>query len=136
MRVFLDVNVIIDFLNVNRSRHNIANQLFIFLDNQSYKVSISEDILTNIFYISKNKKHALQFLKVIQNKWEIAVFGAKVIEKSIELSLKKKLDFEDVLQCFCAVSNNCDYFITNDKDFYDCGINIYTTEEFLKRKKQ
>jgi len=49
------------------------------------------------------------------------------------MSLEKDLDLEDVLQCLCAKENGCDVFITNDRKFYDCGINIMTTEAFLER---
>ena len=52
-------------------------------------------------------------------------------KKAIDLSLEKKLDLEDVLQCLCAKENECRVFITHDKRFYDCGVEIMTSEEFL-----
>jgi len=37
-------------------------------------------------------------------------------------------------KCGSAKENRCKYLITNDKKFYDCGLSIFTTEEFLKDK--
>jgi len=55
-----------------------------------------------------------------------------VIKNAIDLSLEKSLDLEDMLQCLSAKENGCKALITNDKKFYDCGLAIYTAEEFLK----
>jgi len=52
----------------------------------------------------------------------------------IGISLVKKLDLEDILQCLCAKENGCKILITNDKKFYDCCVSLYTIEEFLKEK--
>jgi len=131
MKIFLDANIILDFLDTDRARHNIANQLFKSINFNQYKILISEDMLTNIFYIAQDKKQALSFFKTIQYKWSIAYFGNEVIKNAIDLSLAHSLDLEDVLQCLCAKENNCDVLITNDKKFYDCGIKIQTANEFL-----
>jgi len=98
---------------------------------KNIEILLSEDILTNIFYISKEKRKVLEFFKLIQNRWKIIPFGKDVIKKAIDLSLEKDLDLEDVLQCLCAKENGCEVFISNDKKFYDCGIEIMNCEEFL-----
>jgi predicted nucleic acid-binding protein len=54
-----------------------------------------------------------------------------VIQNAIDLSLEKNLDLEDVLQCLCVKENGCNALISNDKEFVDCGVSIYTTDEFL-----
>ncbi len=99
---------------------------------KNIKILLSEDILTNVFYISKEKRKVLEFFKLIQHRWKIVPFGKDVIQKSIDLSLEKDLDLEDVLQCLCANENGCDVFITNDKKFYDCGIKIMNCTEFIE----
>jgi len=131
MKIFLDTNIILDFLDTDRARHNIANQLFKSINFNQHKILISEDILTNIFYIAQDKKQTLNFFKTIQYKWSVAHFGNKAIKNALDLSLSHSLDLEDVLQCLCAKENNCDVLITNDKKFYDCGIKIQTASEFL-----
>ena len=90
-------------------------------------------MITTLYYILKDKITTLGFIDdVIFVDWTILSFGKSVLNQAVKLSLKENLDLEDTLQCFCAKENGCGILITNDKKFYDCGISIYTTEEFLK----
>jgi predicted nucleic acid-binding protein len=129
--IFLDANVILDFLDSLRPRHTIAKNLFLVIQKQDIKIMISEDMLTNIFYIYKDKVKALQFFQIIQYKWIISSFGNNVIHQALDLSIQYNLDLEDALQCLCAKNNNCDIFITNDIAFHNCGITIQTPQDFI-----
>ncbi len=131
MRVFLDTNIIIDFIEQTRSNYNKAAKLVKYLSDNKIETAMSEDMLTTIFYISKDKKKVLEFFKAIINKWLVLPYGANVIRKSIEIAYDNELDLEDVLQCVCAKENRCSYFITSDKKFFTCGIDIVTYDEFF-----
>ena len=131
--IFLDANIILDIIGTNRPKHNEAKELWKIVVFKNIEILLSEDILTNIFYISKEKRKVLEFFKLIQHRWKIVPFGKDVIKMAIDLSLEKDLDLEDVLQCLCANENGCDVFITNDKKFYDCGIKITNCTEFLNK---
>ncbi len=131
--VFLDTNIILDILDISRPNSKKIASLLETLVIRKHKVVISEDMLSTVFYINKNNSKTLDFFKVIQNRWTIAPFGKNVVRGAIDLSLKKDLDLEDVLQCLCAKQNGCDVLITNDGSFCDCGISVMTTEEFLDR---
>lgn len=134
-RIYLDTNVVVDFLISNRKTHLAAVSLFKTLD--AYEVFISEDILTTIFYLDRNKSQVLSFFKkIVIKKWHVSAFGTEVIRNAINLSLENNLDFEDVLQCLCAKANHCDYLITNDKVFYNCDLTIVSTDEFLQQQKK
>lgn len=132
IKIFLDTNIILDFIDNDRDNHKITQHLFILLDNNNYQVVISEDMLNTLYYLSKKDKTSmLRFLQIIQDKWLISPFGKSVVKKSIETALTKKLDLEDVLQCLCAKQNNCQTLITSDNYFDDCGIKIQNAAEFL-----
>jgi predicted nucleic acid-binding protein len=133
-KIYFDTNIVLDIVDLSRPNHKSANVLVKFCIFNDYEIIISEDMLSTIFYIHKEKKQVLDFFQVIKNDWVISAFGMQVIKDSLALSSKKNLDFEDVLQCLCAKENGCDVFITNDKNFYNCGISVFTTEEFLKEK--
>ena len=133
--VFLDTNIILDILDTSRPNSKNIVSLLETLVVQKYKVFISEDMLSTVYYINKNNIKTLDFFKVIQNRWTIAPFGKNVVRDAIDLSLKKDLDLEDVLQCLCAKQNRCDVLITNDGSFCDCGISVMATEEFLDLHK-
>ena len=127
MKLFIDTNVIIDFLRPTRQKHKVAIALFDYLVKAKHQIVISEDMITTIFYLSKTEKlQALRFLKSIQDKWLVLPFGKKTINQALDLSLEKNLDLEDTLQCLCAKNNQCDVLITNDISFYNCEIKIQT----------
>jgi predicted nucleic acid-binding protein len=134
-KIFLDINVVIDFLEHSRKRHAKTVALIEYLTNNDYNICISEDMLTTIYYISTNKKAVLLFLKTIVTRWQILHFGEETIRNAIAASLEKNSDLEDSLQCFCAAANGCNTLITHDKTFYDCGIEIYSAGDFLEREK-
>ena len=132
-RIFLDANVVLDMLDNDRTGSELAIKLWEYVTINEYEIVISEDILTNIFYISKDKTKILKFFELILKRWDVVCFGRKVIERAVALSLENGLDLEDVLQCLCAKEHNCSFLITNDKRFYDCGIKIVNIENFLSK---
>lgn len=91
-------------------------------------------MLTTLYYISKDKKQTLRFFKdLIFIDWNVLIFGMGTIGKATELALEKDVDLEDVLQCLCAKESDCNILITNDKKFYNCGIEVLTVEKFLNK---
>ncbi len=133
-RVFLDVNIVVDILDTKRKSHIDTKKLLNVIYKNDIEIVISEDMLSTIFYIVKDKKAVLNFFKVIQKSWVVSPFGDEVVKNSVELALRESVDFEDVLQCLCAKHNQCDTLITNDNNFIDCGLSICTVYEFLNEK--
>ena len=134
-RVFLDTNILVDLLDEKREKNDLAIKLIEKLINEDYEIFISEDMLSTVYYIVKNKEKVLNFYKdIVDDKyWHIVPFREDVIQKAIDFSLKHNKDFEDALQCFVAKKHKC-ISITEDKKFVNCGIKILNYEEFLKIK--
>ncbi len=55
--IFLDTNIVLDILDSERKNHTIAKQLLEKIVIDEYSVTISEDMLSTIFYIIKNKHY-------------------------------------------------------------------------------
>ena len=133
-RVYLDTNIVIDIIQETRKHHDQALKMLQKLIISDYAIAISEDILSTLYYISKNKSEVLNFFKyVIFVDWEVVSFGQRVLKESVEFSLKNNLDLEDTLQCLCAKDNGCQILMTTDKKFVDCGIEILNYDQFLKK---
>lgn len=130
-RVFLDINIVVDLLDSKRKNHSDTKLLIKSLYDNSCDIVISEDMLSTIYYIVKDKNAVLHFFEVVLESWSIVPFGEKVLKNAIQTSLQTELDLEDVLQCLCAKQNGCDALITHDKNFVDCGLTILNTQEFL-----
>lgn len=133
--VFLDTNIVLDIVNPQREGNKQAIELWNVLIIKKYTIIVSEDMLSTLFYINKDKRQTLEFFKLIQKRWQIVPFGKNVVAKAVDLSLEKDLDLEDVLQCLCAKENGCEVLITNDKKFYGCGIGVENCGEFLDSDK-
>ena len=133
-KIYLDTNVVADIIDETRMNHTISLKLLKYLALNNYNIYISEDMLTTLYYILKDKKEILIFFKnLVFIDWNVSAFGLDVIKSATNLSLENSLDLEDVLQCLCAKQNGCEVLITNDNKFYDCGLEVYKTVEFLDK---
>ncbi len=53
--IFLDINIVLDMLNPQRVNNKQAIKLWNMLIVNKYTIMISEDMLSTIFYINKDK---------------------------------------------------------------------------------
>ena len=131
-RIFLDTNILIDFLDDDRAYHNKAKESFLKIIEDGYVVYISEDMINTIYYVLKGNSKVLLFFKEILDVWSVVSFGKDIIKEAIEFSIGNSVDLEDGMQCFCAKKYNC-VLLTNDKKFVDCGVSIVSYDKFLER---
>ncbi len=54
-RIYFDTNIVLDIVNSSRPHNKQAVELWNKLTIKKYKIVISEDMLTTIFYINKDK---------------------------------------------------------------------------------
>ncbi len=134
-KVFLDANIVLDFLDSDRAEHKTVRLLFEKLVEEGYRIFITEDILTTLYYVVKNKTAVLDFFCYVVSEWEIVCFGTDVIKRAITICRENSaLDFEDVCQALAAKSSECRVLITNDAGFYETdGLELYNANEFLGR---
>ncbi len=124
-KAFLDTNIVADLLDTGRRHHRDSLRLVEDFIQNDIQICISEDMISTLYYISKEKIATLEFLKnVVFVDWEVLSYGKEMLHKAVELSLRDGKDLEDILQCLCAKSNGCSVIVTNDTDFYDCGIEV------------
>ena len=132
--IYLDTNVVLDFLDENRIGSETANKVLEIIYKNHYTVAISEDMLSTIYYISKDKSRTLEFFDfIIRSEWLIISFGTQTIQDSIKFSKERGLDFEDILQCLTAKREKVKYLITNDRKFVDCGVSTLTANDFIEK---
>lgn len=132
-KIFLDTNIVADIIDAKRVNHVRSMELMKKLIVEGSTVCISEDMITTLFYISKEKSATLQFFKnVVFVDWEILYFGNNVLIEGVDLALESHIDLEDLLQCLCAKKYGCDTIITNDLSFSSCGIEVKKMEEYMQ----
>ena len=132
--VFLDTNVVADMIDAKRERHPLALELLKRLMLGKYRIVISEDMLSTLYYISKDKKATLEFFEhIVFVDWDVVSFGKETLHRATQLALENSADLEDTLQCLCAAREKCGMLVTEDRRFVKCGIEILDYEKALSK---
>ena len=132
MKLFLDTNVMLDFLGERDPFYMSAAKIATLADKRKLKIVVSAISYTTISYFLtkydglEKMKTKLRKFKVIS---EICELDALIIEKGLNSDFP---DFEDSLQYYSALRTECDIIITrNGKDFKKSQIPVMTPDEFL-----
>ena len=134
MRLFIDTNVLIDLLIKRAPFYVNVAHVFDMALLRNDKLVISNLSIVNAHYIVKKlagvTEQALRLaLHNICITCEIASFTPNITLNALVSPFK---DFEDAIQYYCAMENNCDVILTsNIKDFKLSSLPIMTVDEFL-----
>jgi predicted nucleic acid-binding protein len=131
--LFLDTNVVIDFL-VDRKPFSIqAAKLFDHAEKGRIKIYISTVSYNNIYYIVKklsSHKQTISILKDLEKITETVGTTKKIMQNALNSEFK---DYEDAIQYYCATSHKkIEAIITRDvADFKNADMTILTLDEAL-----
>lgn len=132
-RIFMDTNVVIDFLANRQPFAMDAAKLFdIALDDKA-KIFISAVSYNNIYYVlrqSITSAATIKLLEELADMTEITDVTDSVIRQSLKSDFK---DYEDAIQYYCALSiPKLDFIVTrNTKDFKKSKLPVLTPSEAL-----
>lgn len=135
MKVFIDTNVLIDFVCKRDVFFRPAAVLFDMAYKGKIRLIISSLSFVNAYYVGLKYKYnsvALQkSLKEIKAIVQISSFDEQMLEYAFSLEVK---DLEDAVQYFSALSLNSDCIITrNEKDFDFSSIPVYSPNDFFEK---
>ncbi|VXD25231.1 type II toxin-antitoxin system VapC family toxin [Planktothrix paucivesiculata] len=114
MRVLIDTNVVLDFLQEREPFVDDAAKIFAKIDAGELEGFISAITITNIYYIIRKvsgKITAQDALAQIMTDLHICAVDREILEQAIALNFQ---DFEDAVQCACAIANEVDVIVTRD----------------------
>lgn len=131
--IFLDTNIVIDFLADRRPFSLMAAKMFNYSLQGKVKLYISAVSYNNIYYIlrqSLTSSATINLLDQLSEMTEIVDVTKLIIKKSLQTDFK---DFEDAIQYNCALSiSKIDFIVTrNTKDFKKSILSVLTPEEAL-----
>ena len=131
-KVFLDTNIIIDYLSNRKPFGEDALRIF-SLPPLQCQLCISALSFTTIFYVLRkhfNRSELLEMLNSLKLLVEVLPTDEDVISSSLQSDFS---DFEDAVQYHTALYGNASFIITrNTKDFGQSTIPVYTPSEFLQ----
>ena len=131
--IFLDTNVIIDFLADRRPFSLNAAEIFNASLFKHVKIYVSSVSYNNIYYIlrqSLTHNETVKLLEELSELTEIIDVTKAIIKKSLKSEFK---DFEDAIQYNCALTIiKMDFIITRDsKDFKKSTLPVMNPQEAI-----
>lgn len=132
MKVFIDTNVLIDFMAVRQPFYQAASALFTLADMKNLQLAYSSLSVANSFFILRKNYSSSQLAEAFEKQKEVAeICGISSNDTYAALSARWS-DGEDSIQYQSALSANCDYIVTrNPQDFTGSMIPVMTPEDFL-----
>ena len=135
--VFVDTNIILDWLGKREPFFKYAEELFLKAENEEIDILISTMSYISTEYILRKqigKDKTRQALMGIRTISTVCNSGGKEIDLVLVSDMK---DFEDAFQYYTAINNSASIIVTrNPKDFEDSRIPIMSAEEYVKLSQQ
>jgi len=131
--IFMDTNVVIDFLADRQPFSLDAARLFNMSVEGKIKIYISAVSYNNIYYVlrqSLTNNATIKLLESLADMTEITDVNDKVIRQSLKTDFK---DYEDAIQYYSALTIPTVNFIVtrNTKDFKKSSLPVLTSIEAL-----
>ena len=136
MKVFIDTNILIDFLAARQPFAEDAIALFQLADNNEIDLMVSDLSIVNTIYILRRMHYGLpdiyDSLDTIRPLLTITSMGASIVDRCLQ---HRSDDFEDEMQYHSAVDANADYILTRNTKDFDFGDGaVMTPREFFEEQ--
>jgi len=132
-KVFIDTDIVLDVALAREPFFSASKRVLAMAENNIIIGNISSNCIANIYYILRKTGGDSNARKFISNLVKyIAVIT--IDHQNVLEALKSKFsDFEDALQHYSAIENQCEYIITrNIEDYKNSRIKVVLPEEFIK----
>ena len=131
--LFIDTDVIIDFLIDRKPYSREAAIIFTLIEQKKLKGYASSLTFSNLYYVLRKLESHKKVISKLDSLSKILII-LKVEEQTIRNALASGFpDFEDSIQYYCAIeSKKIDSIITrNTKDYKNSEIPVMTPEDYL-----
>lgn len=137
MRVFVDTNILIDYVCARKGFCEIAERLFLSGLCGEHKLIISDMSYVNTFYVGRQYGYSNELLLEVLQKVECFCETAEMNEQVVHTALHSGWkDFEDSMQYHSAIASMTECIVTrNKKDFCSSLIPVLSVEELLDSLK-
>ena len=137
MNVFLDTNVVIDFMGEREGFFDDAAAIFAMIEDRIITASVSALSIVNCAYILKKafcSDMMLDKVEALCQMLNVVPIDRSQLLNAIQL---RPYDYEDAVQYLSALPYHPDVIITRDKrGFNDFDILVMTPAEFVSKAKQ
>ena len=132
-KIFIDTNIIIDFLDQRPFDLDTTNLLFKLVEENDITGFVSETVITHAMYITGFEERILRLLNIIN----IVCIETDIIKNAIKSNFKDK---EHGILYYGALDKKIDFFITRNKKAFNKyslqQLPVLSPKEFLSKMKQ
>ena len=132
MKVFIDTNVILDFIT---GRQGVEEASGILQAGEEGRVTLCVSLLTmaNTAYVARRGRTREELYELLSLLAQMLCILSMDEAQFAQALQRPARDFEDILQSVCAQHHQCDCIITrNKKDFPLSSIPVLSPQEFLQ----
>ena len=132
--LFIDTDVIIDFLIDRKPFSREAAIIFTLIEQRKLKGHISSLTFSNLYYVLRKFESHNKVISKLDSLSKLGII-LKVDDQTIKYAIASGFpDFEDSMQYFCALeSGKIDVIITrNIKDYRNSELPVMSPGDFLK----
>lgn len=133
MRVLIDTNIILDYVLERQPFYAEAEEIILRVAQKDFVGYVSSITPINVYYTGrkfKGKDHTLKTVRRLLRLFEVCAADKKVLQNAFALNFS---DYEDAVQCACALAEGLDAIVTrNTKDYKNSSIRVYMPGEFLQ----
>lgn len=135
MRVFIDTNIFLDYIQQRPEGWKEAETLFYLAIAGDIEMLVSDLTIANMRYITRKNIPLEQFyavMKGLRRFYTIVPVGEVSVDEAYRIESK---DFEDALQYFSAVQAGADCLVTRNLKDFDFGgsLNMMEPAVFLEK---
>ena len=136
MKIFFDVNMLLDFFLERSPKQELINSIFERLDNNQIQGYVTISVIQTCAYYLKQAKDlqvCKEIIGVICEKFTLLEGDQNAILSAIQSTHS---DIEDSIHYFICLKNHMDAIVTSDKDFLKLSkpyLQVITPEELMDR---
>jgi len=132
-KVFIDTDIVLDVALAREPFFSASKMILAMAENNIIIGNISSNCIANIYYILRKSGGDINARKFIINIVKYIAIITIDHQNVLEALKSKFSDFEDALQHYSAVENQCEYIITrNIEDYKNSKIKVVLPEEFIR----
>jgi len=132
-RVFIDTDIILDVALEREPFYKFSKSVFALAENSLISGYVTSNEIANLYYILRKQGGDLQareFIRKIMQFILVIPVNHQNILDAMDSGFK---DFEDGIQNYSALENQCEYIITrNIRDYKHSSLRVELPEHFIK----
>lgn len=137
MRIFLDTNVLLDFVHDGRPNNETAKLLLASISNKHQEAYVTTQSILDVVYVGVkiDRAKTMVFVNYMMDNYNVRHIDSFSLKAALQSGHP---DIEDSAQLACAEEEECDVFLTSDAGILARSVDsmlVMTPAQFIDRMR-